>query len=161
MDSLTSSGLDRIFTGRIAVLIPQLNYGFLAKVSEGAVTVKGDPDSTQIEIAAVRRAKEICFDKGIAEYVILTDNSSASKQAGVKEAEWLEPGRVNYASLFLERIMKRARYLRQSSRKVSSRAAPNKLQAELFQMFNADKLEFQLSDSLLWIKIQMEMAAPT
>src|SRR5213593_2863852 len=82
MDGLTSSSIDRKFTGRIAVLIPQLDLGFLSKVSEGAVTVKGDPDSTQIEIAAVRRAKEICFDKGIAEYVIFTDNSSASKQAG-------------------------------------------------------------------------------
>ncbi len=159
MESLNSSTLDITFVGRIAILIPQLDFGLIAKVTEGALTAKGNPASTQVEILAVKRAKDICIEKGISEHVILTDNLSASKDAGVKEAQWLEPGKLHYASLFLERIMSRARYLRQSSRKVLSRSPANKLQAEEFQFFETGSEEFQLSKSLLWNKIQMEMPA--
>lgn len=55
--------------------------------------------------------------------------------------------------------MSRAGHLRQSSRKVFNRAKPNRLQEEILRMFRAEKLEFRLSDSLLWSKIQIEMEA--
>ncbi len=159
MNSLTSSNLDTAFVGRIVVLIPELDFGSVKKIKEGAMTANGNPASTQVEILAVKRAKDICVEKQLREYVILTDNSTAAQHSAVEEVQWLDPGKLHYASLFLERIMNRARYLRQSSRKVVTRAEPNKLQAELFQLFNADKTEFQLSKSLLWNKIQMEMSA--
>ena len=110
-------------------------------------------------ILAVRRAKEICERQGFGEYVILTDNQSAFEQSGIGEVRWLEPGRIHYASLFLARIMSRASYLRQSSRKIVNRAKPNKLQEEILRMFRVERLEFKLSDSMLWSKIQMEMEA--
>jgi len=117
------------------------------------------PHRLRWEILAVKKAKEICEQQGFEEYIILTDNQSAFEQSGVSEVRPLEPGRIHYASLFLARIMNRGSYLRQSSRKVTSRAKPNKLQEEILHMFRAEKLEFRLSDNKLWNKIQMEMEA--
>lgn len=157
MQGLQSSQLSGQFVGRIAVLIPSIDYGMIEQVKEGVLNAKGNPASTQMEILAVKKAKEICESKGMCSYVILTDSQGAAEQSEVPEVRWLEPGRLHFASLFLERIMGRARYLRQSSRKVINRAKPNRLQAELFEMFSAERTEFQLSKSLLWAKIQMEM----
>ena len=112
-----------------------------------------------MEILAVKRAKEVCEQQRFEDYVILTDNLSAFEQSGVREAQWLEQGRIHLASLFLARIMSRAGYLRQSSRKVVKRAKTNRLQEEILRMFSAEKLQFKLSDSMLWHKIQMEMEA--
>jgi ribonuclease HI len=159
MDGLTSSKVISTFTGRIAILVPDKDFGFIESSTSNAVTAKGNPASTQMEILAVIRAKEISEQKGFENYVILTDNKGAFEQSGVAEARWLEEGRKHYASLFLERIMNRAGYLRQSSRKVINRAKPNRLQEEILRMFQAERLEFRLSDSMLWRKIQMEMEA--
>ncbi len=144
--------------GRVAVLIPDIDYGMVEQVKEGVTNARGNPASTQMEIQAVREAKKVCESRSLVGYVILTDSQGAAEESGVPEARWLEPGRLHFASLFLDRIMGRARYLRQSSRKVISRAKPNRLQAELFEMFIAERTEFQLSKSLLWAKIQMEMS---
>ena len=73
--------------------------------------------------------------------------------------KWLEANRIHFASLFLDRIMKRARYVRQSKRKVSNSLKVNRLQLEIYQMFIADKHDFKLSTNMLWQKIQMEMEA--
>jgi hypothetical protein len=159
MDGLTSSRIVGQFTGRIAILIPEKDFGFLESSTNNAVTPKGNPASTQMEILAVKRAKQVSEEKGLKDYVILTDNKSAVEQAGISEVRWLEAGRIHYASLFLERIISRAGYLRSSSRKVINRAKPTKLQEEILHMFQSQRLEFQLSKSMLWQKIQMEMAA--
>jgi hypothetical protein len=157
MENLASSKVVGTFVGRIIVLIPQLDYGLLEQVKEGILTTKGSPDSTHVEILAAKRAKEICDEKGIANYAILTDSLGAAEQSKIDGIRYLEPGRVHFASLFLDRIMNRARYLSHSSRKVLNRAKPNKLQEELYQMFSSDKHEIQLSKNLLWQKIQMEI----
>jgi len=157
MENLTSSQVSSTFVGRIIVLIPHLDYGILEQVKEGIITSKGNPDSTNVEILAARRAKEICNQRGIANYTILTDNLGVAEHSGIDGVRFLETGKVHYASLFLDRILSRARYLRHSSRKVLNRATANQLQEELYRMFVSEKHEIQLSKSLLWQKIQMEI----
>ena len=157
MESLTSSKVSSAFVGRIIVLIPQLDLGFLEQVKEGIVTSLGNPDSTNVEILAARRAKEICNQRGITDCTILTDNLGVAEHSGIDEVRFLETGKVHYASLFLDRILSRARYLRHSGRKVLNRAKPNQLQEELYRMFVSERSEIQLSKSLLWQKIQMEI----
>jgi len=159
MDSLTSSTVTGAFVGRLIVLIPQLDFGLIEQVTEGALTRKGDPASTQMEALAISRAREVCREQKLEDYVILTDSQGAVVLSDVRETEWLAPGRLHYASLFLDRILNRGRYLRSSSRKVIARKAPNKLQQEVYDMFQARRLEFKLSKSMLWNKIQMEMNA--
>jgi len=159
MDGLTSSKVTDRFTARIVILVPDKDFCLIESSTSNAVTSKGNPASTQMEILAVTRAKEISAQKGFENYVILTDNLGAFEQSGIPEVRWLESGRIHFASLYLDRIMKRAGYLRQSSRKVINRAKPNRLQEEILRMFQAENLEFKLSDSMLWRKIQMEMEA--
>lgn len=156
---MTSSKVTDKFTGRIVVLVPDKDFGYIESSTINAVTEKGNPASTQMEILAARRAKEISEQKGFENYVILTDNQGAFEQSGIPEVRWLESGKIHFASLFLARIMNRAGYLRQSSRKVIKRAKPNRLQEEILLMFQAERLEFKLSESMLWNKIQMEMEA--
>ncbi len=156
MENLASSKVSDTFVGRIIVLIPQLDYGILEQVKEGILISKGNPDSTRVEIMAARRAKEICNEKGITNCTVLTDSLGAAGHSGIDGVKFLETGRVHYASLFLDRILSRAQYLRHSSRKVLNRAQPNQLQEELYRMFVSDRYEIQLSKSSLWQKIQME-----
>src|SRR5712692_5100072 len=114
MENLASSKVSTMFVVRIAVLIPQLDYGILEKVKEGILTSKGNPDSTGVEILATKRAKELCEERGISNYTILTDSLGAANQSGTERVRYLEPGKIHFASLFLDRILSRAQYLRHS-----------------------------------------------
>lgn len=159
MPSPSSRHLQPTLVGRIVILIPALDFGLVQQVREGILNKKGNPSSNHIEILAVRKAKEICVGRSLANYVILTDILASAETTGVQEARWLEPGRLQLASLFLQRIVNRARYLRQSSRKVITRVQPNEVQRDEFRLFSAESLEFALSKSALWNKIQSEVAA--
>lgn len=159
MDGLTSSKVTNKFVGRILVLAPSKDFGLIESSTTHAIAPKGNPALTQMEIHAVARAKEISDGKGFGRYIILTDNQSAFEHSGIAEVRYLEPGRIHFASLFLQRIMNRASYLRKSSRKVINRAAPNRLNEEELRLFRVVQLEFKLSESMIWTKIQMEMAA--
>jgi hypothetical protein len=158
MQSPTNSQLQPTLVGRIVILAPDLNYGFIEQIREGILTKKGHPSSDLLERVAVVRAKGICERKELSNFVIYTDSISAAKAAGVQEARWLESGRLQLASLLLQRVVDRASYLRRSARKVISRAPLNEVQKDVFRLFNAEKLEFELSKSALWNRIQTEIA---
>lgn len=159
MEGPTTSRIQPTLVGRIVLVVPMLDYGYIEQVNEGITSKKGNPSSNIVEVLAVRRAKEICAEKKLTNYVIYTDNTSAAETAAAPEIKWLEAGRLQLASLLLQRIVNRARYLRQSSRKVINRAPPNEAQRDAFLLFNAEKLEFKLSKSALWNKIQTDIAA--
>lgn len=159
MDQVDSSSIGEEFIGRIVILAPQRDFGFIAMVPTEEATVNGNPASTQLEILAVKKAKEVCDVKGFGKYIILTDNQSAFTKAKVENVRWLEQGKIHYASLFMERIMKRASYLRRSDRKTIKRPPPNRRQQEILTMFNAPGKEFKLSESMIWRKIEMELEA--
>ena len=157
MQSVTSSKLGPDLVGRIVVLIPSLDYGFIQQTRDGILNKKGRPSSNLLEAAAVNKARAICVEKKLANFVILTDSLSVVN-AKAPEVRWLETGRLQLASLLLQRIVNRARYLRQSSRKVIMRMPPGEVQRDAFRLFNAEELEFVLSRSPLWNKIQAEIS---
>ena len=159
MPSPTASALQPTLVGRIVIVIPALDFGFVEQLREGILNKKGHPSSDLLEAAAVAKAREICADKKLEDHIIFTDSLSSAKAAGRPDVRWLEPGRLHLASLFLQRIVNRARYLRRSSRKVIARAPLNEVQKDAFRLFNAGQLEFKLSKSALWNKIQSEIAA--
>lgn len=148
-----------VLVGHIVIMIPALDYGYIEQTREGILNRRGNPSSTLVEILAIKRAKEISLEKELADYVILTDIQASFASTGVQEAKWLEPGRLNLPSLFLQRILDRAGYLRSSSRKVITRRPLDEVQKEVFRLFAAEKLEFELSKSALWNKIQSEISA--
>jgi hypothetical protein len=92
MEGLTSSKIVNQFTGRIVVLVPERDFGYIESSTANAITAKGNPASTQMEILAVRRAKEICEQKGFEGFVVLTDNRSAFEQSGIGEVQLLSRG---------------------------------------------------------------------
>jgi hypothetical protein len=156
MQSATTSRLGSALVGRIVVVIPSLDYGFIQQTRDGILNKKGHPSSSLLEVAAVKKAKAICVEKKLVKFVILADSLSAMNE--VPEARWLETGKLQLASLLLQRIVNRARYLRQSSRKVITRMPPGEVQRDAFRLFNAEELEFVLSRSPLWNKIQAEIS---
>lgn len=157
MVSPTASDMLPKPVGRIVVLIPSIDYGYIEQSKEGVLTKKGNPDPALLEAIAIKKARQICSEKKLADFTILTGRTSSAKAARFPEVEWLGTGKLQLASLFLQRIMNRARYLRSSSRKVISRPRPNEVQRDVFRLFNAQRLEFKLSRSALWNKIQSEI----
>ena len=92
MKGVTSSSLNYSSQiGRIAVLIPALDLGLLERMREGVLTAKGNPDSLQMEILAIRRAGTILVQKGVEHFVIFTDNPDAVVRAGVDAVRWTPP----------------------------------------------------------------------
>lgn len=159
MPTPNTSTLVPELVGRIVVLIPDLDYGCIEQVDEGITDKKGNPSSNFVEILGIRRAKEICLQKKLKDFEILTDVMAEAVTTGVPEARWIDRGRQNLASLFLQRIVNRARYLRRSSRKVVTKTPTSLVQSDEFRLFNAERLEFRLSESALWNKIQSDFAS--
>ena len=155
----TRSRISSTLTGRIIVLIPSLDYGCIEQVKEGFSTKKGNPSPNLLEVMAVRKGRDICVEKRLDNFVILTDISSIDAIPDVPEVRYLEPGRLQLASLFLQRIIDRPRYLRRSSRKSITRPPPDRIQNEIFRLFTAERSEFKLSESPLWNRIQTQIAA--
>ena len=158
MSSPTSSHLLPALVGRIVVLIPTLDYGYIEQVKEGFTNKKGNPAIDLLEKMAVRRAKAICVEKNLVGFVILTDSQAAADPQDIPEVKWLEYEKLQFASLFLQRIINRARYIRRSGRKTINRPPVTTLQKEQFDLFNAERQEFELPKSPLWTKIQTEIA---
>ena len=158
MDNVQVSRVESSFTVRVTVIISELDYGSVERVIENVITKEGNPDTTFLELLAILRAKEVCEEKGITDFVIYSDNEQAVARTSSPQVKWLPPGQLHYASAFLHRILSRARYLRHSSRKVRRRAPVRPAQMEVFILFQAERLEFKLSRSLLWAKIRGTVA---
>jgi hypothetical protein len=73
--------------GRLVIMIPVLDYGYIEQVKEGILNRRGNPDSNIVEVLAVKKAKEICIEKHLSDFVILTDIQAST--TGVQEARWL------------------------------------------------------------------------
>ena len=89
MPTPDTSTLEPVLVGRIVVLIPDLDYGYIEQVDEGITDKKGNPSSNFIEILGIRRAREICLQKKLGDFVILTDLITETETTGVPEARWL------------------------------------------------------------------------
>jgi hypothetical protein len=159
MESPKESSVGENLVGRILVVIPSLDFGLMETVTDNVTTSKGKPASTQVELLAIRRAVKISEEKGLKDYVVYSDNVEAVRQAESQHAQWLEVGRIHFASLFLHRVLTRGRYLRHSARKITKRTPTTAAQDEIFQLFLAKSSEFKLSKSHLWNRIKGDLPA--
>ncbi|MBM3897583.1 MAG: hypothetical protein FJ358_03545 [Thaumarchaeota archaeon] len=160
MDHAQTSRTTTKLVGRIVIFIPQLDYGYIEQVKDGLTTKDGNPASTYLEQIAIEKAETISKEKGLTEFVIYSDCKGAIDNTDSTNAKWLPEGEFDPPSAFLHRILKRAQYLRKSSRKITKRAPLTPIQKEIFKLFQTERLEIKLSQSLVWEKIQADISAP-
>jgi hypothetical protein len=158
MTSPLKSKIGENFVGRILMLSPDLDFGRIERVSQGLLTKDGNPASQQLELTAIARTLEVISKIEKGNFAIFSDNIQAVELAKFDNVKFLPSGEFHPASAFLERIMGRAKYLRTSSRKVTSRAPLTPIQKEIYDYFQSEEVTFKLSESFVWQKILSELA---
>ena len=158
MTSPTQSAVTNEFYGRICVVIPTHDFGLVERFTEGLLTKKGKPDTTNSEYMSIIRALEICQSEGFTQFVVYNDSISAVAKANRPEAKWLQAGEFNPASAFLYRVLGRAGYIRGSGRKITKRMPPTPAQLEIYKLFQAERKQFKLSESAIWTKLQNDLS---
>lgn len=159
--SLTNSVLSDVFTsavgeeyvGRAMVLVPAHDIGMIAQKRKGMLTHRGNAASNEAEVFAIRTALELCDAKGFTDYIVYSDCQGAVRRFGAHPVEWRSRQQLRLPNDFFDKVLRRAQYLRSSSRKVSSRRPPQSHQIETFELFNALHREFRLSESALWERV--------
>lgn len=158
MSSPTLSAVTNEFYGRVCVLIPSRDFGLVERFTEGVLTKKGNPDTTNSEYVSVVRALEVCRMNGFGRFVVYNDSQGAVAKANLSEVKWLPSGEFNPASAFLYRVLDRAGYIRGSGRKITRRMPPTPAQLEIYDLFQGDRKQFKLSESAVWAKLQADLA---
>jgi hypothetical protein len=158
MSSPTRSALTDEFYGRVCVLIPIQDFGLVERFTEGPLTKKGNPDTTNSEYASIVRALEVCRSKGLGQFVVYNDSQGAVAKVNLPEVKLLPSGEFNPASAFLYRVLNRAGYIRGSGRKTTKRMPPTPAQLEIYDLFQAERKQFRLSESAIWTKLQADLA---
>ena len=164
--SLTNSVLSDVFTstvgeeyvGRAMVLVPAHDIGVIAQTREAMVTQRGNPASHEAELFAIRTALDVCDAKGLTNYTVYSDCQGAVQRFGAHPVEWRSRQELRLPNDFFDKVLHRASYLRSSSRKVATRRPPQPHQIEAFELFNAQHLEFRLSESAMWDRIRRDAA---
>ena len=157
MNDPITSNLGTAQVGRILVLMPEGNFGWIEQLKESLLNKRGNPDSVRSEYLAIERAVELCHKLGVEKFVVLSDCVEAVKKSNREEVSVIPNERFHYAGIFLERILSRAAYLRSSYRIVKNRSPLNPFQKELFELFNAPEKSFKLSESFLWMKMKTQL----
>ena len=151
------------FTGRIVVIIPELDYGLIEKFYDNLLLPNGHENSLYAEKVAIRRADAICKQKGGQsgfQFVIYCDNGDAVYSAGLSYVKFISPEKFHIADAYLKKVLSRCTYLRGSENRVRNRRPANERQLEITRLMNADHLEFQLSDSPLFRAFEPQVVAP-
>ena len=159
--SLTNSVLSDVFTstvgkeyvGRAMILVPAGDIGLVTQTRDGMLDAAWQP--------CLHRSRGLCHPRSVGPLrrqrsherhrLLRLPRSGAtlwSASGGVAQ-----PARVRLPNDFFDKVLRRASYLRSSSRTVSRRLPPQPHQIEAFELFNAVHLEFRLSESALWERI--------
>lgn len=159
--SLTNSVLSDVFTstlgeeyvGRAMVIVPARNIGMIRQTREGMLTPRGTPASNEAEVFAIRSALDFCGVQRLTDYIVYSDCRGAVDRFREHPVEWRSRQELRLPNDFFDKVLRRARYLRSSSRRVSRRRPPQSHQTEAFELFNTRYTEFRLSESALWERI--------
>jgi ribonuclease HI len=135
------------------VLVPALDIGVVTQTRKGMLTQHAKPASSEAEVFAIRTALDVCDAKGFTNYIVYSDCQGAVQRFGAHPVEWRRRQELRLPNDFFDKVLRRASYLRSSSRKVSSRRPPQSHQIEAFELFNVLHLEFRLSESVIWERI--------
>ncbi len=137
--------------GRIAIIMPDLDYGLIERFYDNLELPNGHENSQYAEEVAIRRANAVFKLKGLdlGQFVIYSDNPAAIQNVGLS---YVEPvlQRFNFADEYLKKMLNRLAYFRASHEKVRKRHPLNKRQREIETLIRADREEFALSESALY-----------
>jgi hypothetical protein len=164
--SVSNSILTDVFTsrtgeqyvGRVMVLVPAHDIGLITQTRGAMITPRRTPASTEAETFAIRTALNLCHSRAFAGHTIYSDCRGAVEQFPEHPVEWRSRQELRLPNDFFDKVLRRAAYLRSSSGKVARRKPATPHQVEAFELFNASRRGFRLSESALWARICRDAA---
>ena len=139
--------------GRIAVVIPDLDYGHIEQFHQNVRLPNGMENSLYAEEFAIMKADSIRTqierEHGGA-LAILSDNRDAIRNVGLRNVELIPYSSLHYADAYLKKLIQRLGYLRRSEGKVTRRKTITPVQAEVALLARSSNLDFHLSKSPLF-----------
>lgn len=140
------------FVGRVAMVIPALNYGLIERFYESVTLPNGFENSVQAEINAIAKADEVSRmkDDGTSDFLILSDCPKAMEIAKLPNVRCLRSQEIHYADAYLKKMLARSNYLRRTEGKVAKRKTLSAKHLEIERLMNSHRIEFELSDSPLY-----------
>lgn len=150
------SRMTETYVGRVMVLVPERDVGYIAQRRDGLVTRRGTPNSVYVEELAIRAALEFAAQHKLDEFEVYSDCRGAIDTVGDPRVRWASRERLYLPNAFFDKVLGRAGYLRQSARKVATRRKAEPYQVEIFDLFCAPGREFRLSESALWTRVERD-----
>lgn len=145
------SYLSREYVARLMVLVPDCDLGLIEQTRSGILTPRGTPNSVIVELLAICKAIEFCTNHEIGEFIIYSDCKSAAEEMNDTRIRWASRKDMYLPNTYFDRVLGRATYLRRSEGKKRRPTEPHQL--EIFELFQAERREFRLSQSPLWARI--------
>lgn len=144
------------YVGRVMVLVPARDLGYIAQHRESVVTRRGTPDSSYVEELAILAAFGVATRLGLEEVEVFSDCEGAIRRVADPRVRWASRESLYLPNAFFDKVLKRAGYLRQSAGKVGRRREVEPHQVEAFELFSTPEREFRLSESALWTRVQRD-----
>lgn len=147
IDPLNSYLGDKWIT-RGCVIIESLDLGLVAQD-------KGQfGDRLGCEAFAIQLAEDLRRSMGLRDVCIFNDNKGAVRSSGLPHVSWRPREETHLPNRFLEQIINRAAYVRQTRERASKRRGLEPHQREIFELFVGERSEFKLSASHLWSRLR-------
>jgi hypothetical protein len=153
MTDAFTSHLGDEYVGRAMVVIPALDFGVIEQTRVGVVTKYGTPASNEAEAFAIRAALAVCSRRDLAKYIVFSDCQGAVALFKGSPVQWRSREQMYLPNSFFDRVLGRAGYLRQTKNTVGKRNPVEPHQTEAFELFQAPRQEFKLSESPLWARV--------
>ncbi len=142
--------------GRIIVVIPSLDYGFLERVH--VPQRKGNPDTNAIETMAIEKALAVAAELGLTEFVVFSDCDGVVQKLRDRRVHHRNRD-TSLAGAFFEKVWSRGAYLRRTRQTLGTRRRPRQPhQTEIFELLRVQSRQFRLSESPLWGRVQRDFA---
>lgn len=148
-----SSAVTQTFVTRGFVVAEALDLGLISQ-DQGELGTGRRGRPLGAEEYSIRLAQDLCARHQVREFMIYNDNKGAVDATGSDRVEWRRRAVTHLPNRFFEHILRRAAYLRQTPGRATRRAPLLPHQQEIFDLFNAKRAEFKLSDSALWAHLQ-------
>lgn len=144
------------FVGRVMVLVPERDLGYIAQRREGLLTKRGTPNSVLVEEFAIRAALRFAERHELPDFTVFSDCTGAIATVNDSRVQWADREALYLPNAFFDKVLKRAGYLRQTRDKVGQRRDVEPYQVEIFELFCAPDREFRLSESPLWERVKRD-----
>jgi hypothetical protein len=144
-----------VYVARMIVLVLDGDLGLIEQTRSGILTDRGTPNSSIVELLAIRKAFDYCASWEIGDFVIYSDSKSAVREVNSVRVRWAPREEMYLPNAFFDRVFSRASYIR--NRPVKRRQPVEPHQLEIFELFQSARREFRLSQSPLWARITKDL----